>query len=641
MAWEEGRPWEVWLEVREEEGGTAGCPPRCAGGTSGWARRRRRSSSARRDSCSPAAGSRASPEGNSRWASLLDSEKALRVPAAERDELLARLLAAPDLPRLELPESMRFEEARTAPRPRLRLLPPPAARRLGRARSSPSSTKGVEVPAGAPGRGVYQQEERRLLLRDREAERRSARPPAGAGLPARTDPPPGEPALRIPASRVPKAVRALLAEGWPVEAEGKLYRPPAASRWSIASGIDWFELHGEADFEGETVRLPELLAALRRGEKFVAAGRRQPRAAARGVAEEARRRWPASGQPEGDHLRFRPGQAALLDAWLADEPEATLRRGVRARPRAPARLRGHRAGRGAARVPRRAARLPARRAGLAPLPARVRLRRLPGRRHGPGQDGAGAGPARSAAAPRAARPKGSAVAGRRAAVAGLQLDGRGGPASRRELRVLDYTGAGRRARDGESFADYDLVLTTYGTLRRDIGDAAKIEFDYVILDEAQAIKNADSQTAKAARLLRGRHRLALTGTPVENHLGELWSLFEFLNPGMLGASPSSAHARRRAARSRTPRRRELLARALRPFILRRTKEQVATELPAKIEQTLYCELAPAQRQLYDELRDHYRGAARRAHRRAGARASRRSRCSRRCCACARRPAIPA
>jgi hypothetical protein len=80
------------------------------------------------------------------------------------------------------------------------------------------------------------------------------------------------------------------------------------------------------------------------------------------------------------------------------------------------------------------------------------------------------------------------------------------------------------------------VLTTYGTLRRDIISHREIEFDYVVLDEAQSIKNAASQAAKACRLLRARHRLALTGTPVENHIGELWSIFEFLNPGQLGSA---------------------------------------------------------------------------------------------------------
>jgi SNF2 family DNA or RNA helicase len=172
--------------------------------------------------------------------------------------------------------------------------------------------------------------------------------------------------------------------------------------------------------------------------------------------------------------------------------------------------------------------------------------------------------------------------------------------------VLDYTGSNRHALR-EQFPQYDLIITTYGTLRTDIVELGQFEFDYVILDEAQAIKNADSQAAKAARLLRGRHRLAMSGTPIENHMGELWSIFEFLNPGMLGT-----HAVfKRHASGIGPLEdedRAVLARALRPFILRRTKEQVARDLPEKLEQTVFCELEAEQRKLYNELRDHYRSS---------------------------------
>jgi len=168
--------------------------------------------------------------------------------------------------------------------------------------------------------------------------------------------------------------------------------------------------------------------------------------------------------------------------------------------------------------------------------------------------------------------------------------------------VLDYTGI---ARSKDDFSACDLVLTTYGTLRRDAVHFKDHVFDYVILDEAQAIKNAKTESAKAVRLLRGNHRLALSGTPVENHLGELWSLFEFLNPGMLGASGVFQLAAKET-RELGDESRKLLAQALRPFLLRRTKEQVAKELPQKVEQTIYCEMEPRQRKLYDELRQHYR-----------------------------------
>jgi SNF2 family DNA or RNA helicase len=159
--------------------------------------------------------------------------------------------------------------------------------------------------------------------------------------------------------------------------------------------------------------------------------------------------------------------------------------------------------------------------------------------------------------------------------------------------VLDHTGV---ARSIDGFSEYDLILTTYGTLRRDAVEFKDLEFDYIVLDEAQAIKNADTESAKAVRLLRGRNRMALSGTPVENHRGELWSLFEFLNPGMLGAAPVFKLAGG-AARNPDEETRRVLAHALRPFILRRTKEQVARELPAKAEQTIYCELEAAQRKL--------------------------------------------
>ena len=152
------------------------------------------------------------------------------------------------------------------------------------------------------------------------------------------------------------------------------------------------------------------------------------------------------------------------------------------------------------------------------------------------------------------------------------------------LRVADCSSASRD-RAGR-LPDADVLLITYGTLRRDVLWLKDIEADYVILDEAQAIKNANTASAKAARLLNARYRLVLTGTPIENHLGELWSLFEFLNPGVLGDRCVRA---RRVGESR-PETISLLARGLRPFILRRTKQQVARELPARTEQTLLCEL---------------------------------------------------
>ena len=165
-----------------------------------------------------------------------------------------------------------------------------------------------------------------------------------------------------------------------------------------------------------------------------------------------------------------------------------------------------------------------------------------------------------------------------------------------------YTGI-QRGQLRRKLARADLVLTTYGTIRRDILQLKEVEFDYIVLDEAQAIKNPSSQVAKATRLIQGQHRVALSGTPIENHLRDLWSIFEFLNPGMLGrASVFKLHT----TDSNDEESRKLLSHALRPFILRRTKREVAKELPEKLEQTIYCHMPKQQLQLYQELRDHYR-----------------------------------
>jgi hypothetical protein len=149
---------------------------------------------------------------------------------------------------------------------------------------------------------------------------------------------------------------------------------------------------------------------------------------------------------------------------------------------------------------------------------------------------------------------------------------------RRALRFAPTARAGApAARDTALIGQHDLVLTTYGTMLRDAAQLAEMEFDYVVLDEAQAVKNSSTASAKAVRLLRGTHRLALSGTPVENHLGELWSLFEF-SIGHAGRGPCAQHGGRTGAQSRrgcAPHSRQ----ALRPFILRRTKQQVARELP--------------------------------------------------------------
>jgi superfamily II DNA or RNA helicase len=170
------------------------------------------------------------------------------------------------------------------------------------------------------------------------------------------------------------------------------------------------------------------------------------------------------------------------------------------------------------------------------------------------------------------------------------------------LRVLSLHGKDRAGRF-EQIPANDVCLTTYPLLWRDAEALAKQEFHLLILDEAQTVKNAASQAAKVVRQLKARHRLCLTGTPLENHLGELWSQFDFLLPGFLADSKSFTKTWRTPIEKQgDPLRRDLLAARLKPFILRRRKEDVAKELPPKTIIVRTVELEGGQRDLYETVR---------------------------------------
>ena len=171
-----------------------------------------------------------------------------------------------------------------------------------------------------------------------------------------------------------------------------------------------------------------------------------------------------------------------------------------------------------------------------------------------------------------------------------------------QLRVLAIEGPDRQRLFGAPIAEADLVITSYPLLRRDADRYREVEFAAAILDEAQHIKNPESQNAQSAGTIRARHRFALTGTPVENSVRDIWSLMHFLMPGYLGSRADFRERFEKEIESQPggPAHRRLIKR-LRPFVLRRTKREVIAELPEKIEQVAFCELNGTQRQVYTEL----------------------------------------
>jgi superfamily II DNA or RNA helicase len=612
IRWDEGSPWELWLQVAPDEQAkhylVTGSLRRgeermplttpvllTEGGIAFWE-------------------DRASPVNHFDafdWITLLRRTGALSVSTKEKDKLLNELLRLPRLPRLDLPEELRFEEVPGQPKPRLKVHRPERnPYRSERLRGELTfAYEGEIIAAERPDRGVYQSEQRRFLVRDQAVERAAAEQLYQLGF--RTPAYSAKSELELAPRNLPNVVRTLLESGWHVEADGKLFRQPGAFRMEVTSGVDWFELHGSVEFGDTVARLPELLAALKRGENTVRLGD--------GTVGMLPEDWlkkygmlAGLGTAHDGHVRFSRTQVGLLDALLSAQPEATcdalfqqardeLLRFEGVRPADPpsgfvGELRGYQHDglgwlyflqkfgfggcladdMGLGKTVQVLALLESRRALRAGEPS---------------------------ANGSADRPGPSLVVVPRSLVFNWKQEAaRFTP----QLRVLDHTGIAR-ARPGDHFDDHDLIITTYGTLRRDALHFKDVRFDYCILDESQAIKNANTEAAKAVRLLQGNHRLALSGTPIENHLGELWSLFEFLNPGMLG-SASVFRLGNAGGRTISEENRVLLARALRPFILRRTKDQVAKDLPKKLEQTIYCEMEPAQRKRYDELRDHYRHA---------------------------------
>jgi SNF2-related domain/Helicase conserved C-terminal domain len=528
------------------------------------------------------------------WVAQLRQVKRIPFPDRERDAVLAKLLEMPAIPPMEIDEPLRFEERRQTPRLGLRI-------RQERTERVPRYVGQFMVDYGSgwmdgmsSGQGVWQPRERVYLVRDKAAELAAREKLSDLGL--RTDPYRADFWLLNP-KLLPRAARDLIAAGWHVEAEGKTFRSPGATRVSVKSGIDWFELHGEVQYGDTIATLPELLAAVRRGDNMVLLGD-----GSFGLlpTEWLERFAPLAGMGEktDGHLNFRSNQAALLDALLAAQPDVDVDEVFE---RVRQRVRNFR-GVECASQPE----------GFV---GQLRQYQCDGlgwmqflREFGFGgclADDMGVGKtAQVLATLEARRAEGH---GPSLVVVPKSVMFNWREESKRftpRLRVLEYHGT---TRDAKQIPLHDLVLTTYGTMLRDALALSKIEFDYVVLDEAQAVKNASTASSKAVRLLRGCHRLALSGTPVENHLGELWSLFEFLNPGMLGEAKLLQMAGG-MARNPSEEARKLLAHALRPFILRRTKQQVARELPEKTEQTIFCELEGPQKKQYEELRQHYRAS---------------------------------
>lgn len=630
----------------------------------------------------------------------------LIIPPLDVAKFVERLYLLPDLPEIDLPDDVAFLEKQVAARPCIDIISPTASAGGGPASKQLAAKVwfeygGLQVEPGQTGRFVAATDDGHvattdtmtmpspdevierakemngdgdadgdgdageltttemtttdtaakvnaaqtgpgLIRRDLRFERVAMESLAMLGF--RSNPITAEYNLLLPVRMMPAAVTALISRNWLVRADRHIIRAAATPRLTIRSGVDWFELHGGITYQtaqgDQIISMPDILAAARAGHNMITLSD-----GTQGMLPED---WlkqhgllTAIAKAEGDHLVFKNSQAALLDVLLDQqslvdvdakfsEARQRLREFERITPSdAPASFKGQLRG--------------YQREGLGWLSFLQWF--------GMGgilADDMGLGKTvqvlamlqqiADKQADSKTKRTSLVVAPRSVVFNWLDEAVRFTP----DLKVLSYSGT---ERDSMLVGDDkpDVLVTSYGLLRRDIAKLREVEFEYVILDEAQAIKNPNSQVAKASRLLSAQHRLALTGTPVENHLGDLWSIFEYLNPGMLGSATrfgdlvKGARGGAQAASSEP-----MLAsapadagadesdefelsglstlddarhmdvaiaasKALRPYILRRTKQQVLTELPEKTEQTIICEMDKSQRKVYDDLLKFYRG----------------------------------
>ncbi len=403
-----------------------------------------------------------------------------------------------------------------------------------------------------------------------------------------------------------KALSDLAGEGWGIEGlDRKAFKGGHVSRLSISSGIDWFDLDGGVSFGDQVVPLPKVIRAFLRGEKTVRLGD--------GTTGLLPEEWLSRNLPvlelgiagqknsHGKALRFSSVHALVLDSLLEEnEVESVDSRFLEIKEAL-----NSFSGIKKVRVS------PAFKGVLRPYQEDTLgwfafLKRFDF--GGILADDMGLGKTVQVLAwlagelERGNRP--SLVVAPTSILFNWQSEAmRFVPG----MKILAYTGNGRLDLI-KDMDQKDLVLTTYGLLRRDIEVLKDLQFNYVILDESQVIKNSDSQISKTVRLLKARHRLCLTGTPLENHAGELWSQMEFLNPGILG--PRAAFERKfaRPIAQGDKAALDLLKQMVRAFILRRSKEAVAKEILEKTEHVIFCPMTDRQAKIYSQVRDHYRAS---------------------------------
>lgn len=516
------------------------------------------------------------------------THSALSVSKADEEAFLEAILNQKI--KIELPDKLKWSEATVIPQARIELI----CDKKGDHRKYR-----VNVKFNYGSRAVYyeqpliklpSEEEKKVYLRNFEYENRII-----SGLPdflctVR----PSDDVRLLPLQNLAEFVKNVFAQGLPVTVESKKVESEHSFKFSVSSGVDWFDVQGEASFSGKWVKVPAILEAVAKGEKFVPL----EDGTLGLITDEMSRRLEKLGtfaQKSGDSLRFTSAQGLLLNSLMEDEGNLQLDNSFQ---KLKAKIKGF--------------------SGILPAhPSknfRGSLRTY--QREGLGwleflqdfglggilADDMGLGKTiQCLAFLEKRREKDQSCPPSLLIVPKSLLENWKNEAARftPDLKVLIYAGLTRRASGVDQFKDFDIVVCTYQTMLRDGEIFKNCQWDCLIADEAQAIKNPEALISKAIKSIPARFRLAMTGTPIENSIHDLFSISDFVNPGFLNGKKQSASLK---VSDET---RELLAKAFKPVVLRRTKDQVLKDLPEKIEQMISVELEPKQQKIYNELKRYY------------------------------------
>lgn len=519
------------------------------------------------------------------WAIGLKSFGEFPVPKDEGDELLTKILLDPYAPKITWPENMGWTIASTEPKPKGVFRPLGNNPSLGRMTLTVSfDYDGREVPLSDLEPTFVDADKKKVYKRNQEFEDRTLvdalrilRDPQGTGS--------------VSTSELQSVASEFVRAGWTIFIENKKLRPPMDFAMDVKSSTDWFDLSMDINYGDVSVNQGDLLAALEAQNGLVKLSD-----GSWGVLpEDWATRYSSLSQfgertKEGN-FRFQKSQGLLLNALLTETDSVRADEGFQSFREKVGKFEGVKT----ASAPE----------GFLGELRNYQKEGLTWLRFleefqtgGILADDMGLGKTIQVLAFLLSRTKNKESRRPHLVVAPKSLTFNWYDEARKfapGLKVVRYSG-GNRERVLSDIENVDIVVTTYGTLRTDLEKLQSVNFDVAIVDEAQAIKNPKSQVAVACKEIKADLKIALTGTPIENSINDLLSILEFTNPGLVANKEVKGGSQ------------AALGKVLKPFMLRRTKEKVLTELPERSEQVLYCEMSSSEKQYYAAIRERYRAS---------------------------------